>query len=127
VDTTPPVVQYHGVRPGSGADAGCLIFSYEAHDNKALAAKPISFYWAGRPEGPWFPISRGQPNDGVFRWLVPCDAGSEFYVRLEVVDQAGNIARALFPEKIMLDQARPRARVLGVTAGSPRTTLPGGN
>jgi hypothetical protein len=127
VDTSPPVVQFNSVRPGSGTDAGSLIFSYEARDNKALAAKPISFYWAGRPEGPWNPIARGQPNDGLFRWFVPRDAGREFYVRLEVVDQAGNIARVEFAEKIVLDQMRPRARVLGVTPGPPRATLPGGS
>jgi hypothetical protein len=127
VDTTPPVARFQSARFGSGADAGCLIFSYEARDNKALGGKPISFDWAARPEGPWTPIARGLPNTGVFRWPVPRDAGSEFYVRLEVVDRAGNIARAEFPEKIVLDPARPRGRVLGVTAGVPRAAPPVGN
>jgi len=124
VDTTRPTAAFGGVRRGVGADAGCLIFTYEAHD-KNLGAEPISLYSAPRREGPWTPIARGLKNDGVYRWPVPRDAGSELYFRLEVLDLAGNITRVDLPERTVLDQARPRARVLGVTAGSARGIPPG--
>jgi len=126
VDTTRPIVLFKEVRSGVGADAGCLIFTYEARD-KNLGPDPISFYYSSRREGPWTPVARGLKNDGVFRWNVPPGPGSELYFRMEAVDLAGNVARADLPERIMLDQVRPRARVLGVSAGATRIQTTDGN
>ncbi|HMF14865.1 MAG TPA: hypothetical protein VKE94_21265, partial [Gemmataceae bacterium] len=123
VDTTRPTALFKGVRQGAGADVGCLIFSYEAHD-KNLGDEPVSIYFAQRRDGPWTPVARGLKNEGFYRWPVPRGAGSELYFRLEVLDLAGNVARVDLPERTVLDQARPRARVLGVTPGPPRNLSP---
>jgi hypothetical protein len=123
VDLTKPVAQFHAAHPGSGNDAGFLLFSYEARD-KNLGPEPISFFSAPRREGPWTPIARGLKNDGIYRWQAPRDAGMEIYFRLEVADLAGNTTRVDLPDRVVLDPSRPRARVLGVSAGSARTLPP---
>ncbi|HZT80581.1 MAG TPA: hypothetical protein VFA26_10175 [Gemmataceae bacterium] len=127
VDTTRPAVQLLAARPGTGSDAGSLVLFWTATD-KNLAAEPISLYYAAQKEGPWHLVARGVRNEeGSYRWPVPKDAGAEFYFRIEAADQAGNVGRHELPERVVLDLSRPRGKVLGVTAGTPRPTPPVGN
>lgn len=126
VDTTRPTANLLAVRPGTGADAGCLVFSYEAHD-KNLGAAPIHLFYATRRDGPWLPVVRGAANDGSYRWTAPRDAGPEFYFRLEVIDLAGNVARSDLAERVLVDVSRPRAKVVGVSASGVRAAPPDGN
>jgi hypothetical protein len=112
VDTTAPFVQ---LRPGEiGPHNGAFDIRWSASDPN-LGPEPVSLYFRTRADGPWQPIARGVKNDGNYRWVFPHDAGSQFFFRVEVVDLAGNVARAKSPTAIVLDMTEPRASVVGVT------------
>jgi hypothetical protein len=111
-DTAAPNVQLREVDPI--AKGGNLEVRWTVND-KNLSAEPINLYYATRREGPWQPIARGLKNDGLYRWTFPRDVGSQFFVRLEAVDLAGNVARSEAPNAIVLDMTEPRTTVVGVT------------
>ena len=92
-----------------------------------LGPAPIDLYYASDADGPWQPIAKGLRNDGTYRWLVPPIAGSEFFVRLEVKDQAGNVARCQTPQAVVMETTQPRARVLGMNPLQALPTAPLGN
>jgi hypothetical protein len=126
VDTTKPAARLQPLQTGTGSEAGTILISWTAMD-KNLGPRPIDLYFAARPEGPWQPIVQKEKNDGKYRWLPPRDLASPFFLRLEVTDQAGNTARCETAEAVVLDQSRPKARVLGITAGANRVTAPAAN
>jgi hypothetical protein len=125
-DLTRPTAQLVSVRPGIGEDAGTVQISWAANDRN-LGPAPIDIYYAPQSSGPWTTIARSLKNDGNYRWKVVRDAGPSLYFRVDVTDRAGNLTRCISPEPLVMDLARPRARVLGVTASAPRTTSPVGN
>ena len=51
---------------------------------------------------------------------MPREAGSEFLVRVDVADLAGNITRCETPQPVVVDLVRPKGRVLNVTVSAPR-------
>jgi len=118
VDKTAPTGELLAVRPGSGHDAGALLISWRAQD-KNLGMTPIELYYATQKDGPWHPIVKEHRNDGLYRWQVPNDIGAaEAYIRLVVVDQAGNRCRCETPQATPLDDhSRPRASVIHVKTG----------
>jgi hypothetical protein len=111
VDTTPPVVQIQSVDPLTSG--GNIDIRWNASD-KNLGSEPIQLSYANRPEGPWYPIAPRLKNEGQFSWQFPREAGGQFYIRLEVTDEAGNVARAQPPSPIVLDLTEPRAVVVGI-------------
>lgn len=128
IDSTRPSAQLLSVRQGQGEDAAFLLINWAASD-KNFGPTPVDLYYAAQREGPWQPIVRGVKNDGYYRWTVPPQAGSEFFVRLDVTDRAGNTTRCESPHPVVVDLTRPRARVLGVTGSlsSPSGNTPTGN
>ena len=95
--------------------------------DKNLGAEPVSLYYRVRPDGPWQAIARNIKNESLYRWTFPRDQGSQFFVKIEVADLAGNTAHAETPNAIVLDITEPRASVVGITGMSPRVTPPVGN
>ncbi len=126
IDQTKPVARLLPVRPGTGEEAGTLLITWIASDEN-LGPDAIDLFYATRRDGSWLPLAKGIKNEGIFRWPVPRDAGQEFYVRLDVTDRAGNTTRCESPQPLVLDLARPKARVLGAASGAPRSAPPGGN
>jgi hypothetical protein len=118
VDKTAPTGELLAVRPGAGQDAGAILISWRAQD-KNLGATPIELYFATQKDGPWHTIVKGHRNDGLYRWRVPNDVGAaEAYIRLVVIDQAGNRCRCETPQATPLDDhSRPRASVIHVKTG----------
>lgn len=123
VDTTAPFIQ---LRPIDPAQNGVLEIRWTASD-KNLGPEPINLFYRTRSDGPWQVLARGLKNEGLYRWTFPRDQGSQFFVKAEVVDQAGNAARAETPNPIVLDITEPRASVVGVTGMGSRATAPAGN
>lgn len=111
VDTTPPVVQLRGVEPT--ATPGVLEIRWSAND-KNLGTEPVALYCATRREGPWQLIASKLRNEGVYRWQFPRELGGQFFVRVEVTDQAGNVARAEPATPVLIDMTEPQAQVLGI-------------
>ncbi|HEY1861924.1 MAG TPA: hypothetical protein VGG61_16300, partial [Gemmataceae bacterium] len=123
VDTTKPAAQLLTARPIQGDPSGALHITWQASD-KNLGGDCVSLFYARQRDGEWVGIAKGLHNDGSYRWAVPRDVGSEFFVRMEVIDKAGNTTRCELPEKVVLDMSRPKAKVLGVAAGTPHTPTP---
>ena len=123
IDTTVPFVQ---LRPIDPAQNGVLELRWTASD-KNLGTEPVNLYYRMRSDTPWQVIARNLKNDGLYKWTFPRDQGSQFFVKVEVADMAGNTARAETPNAIILDMTEPRASVVGVTSMAPRVTPPSGN
>ncbi|MBI3411475.1 MAG: Rieske 2Fe-2S domain-containing protein [Planctomycetes bacterium] len=115
VDTTAPFVQMRPIEPI--AQNGCLEICWTATD-KHLGPEPVSLFYRARAEGPWQVIARNVKNDGLYRWAFPRDMGPQFFVKIEVVDQAGNTAHTETPNPIVLDMTEPRISVVGVSGMS---------
>jgi hypothetical protein len=71
--------------------------------------------YATQRNGPWQPIARGLKNTGQLTWNFPRDIGPQFFLRMEVMDAAGNITRTDLPQPVQLDLSEPQAQVVGVT------------
>jgi hypothetical protein len=117
VDSTGPFVQLRPIEPM--VSNGALEIRWHATD-KNLPAEPVNLFYRTRNEGPWQVIARGVKNEGMYRWNFPRES-AQFFVKVEVVDQSGNIARAESPNPIVLDTTEPRATVINVTGLSVRT------
>jgi hypothetical protein len=117
VDTTKPAAQLKSVHPGTGTEVGQFVISWTASD-KNLKSAPVDLMYANKIEGPWLPIVKGLKNDGMYKWPGPRDETGQFYVRLEVSDQAGNSTVCTTPQPVILDRSRPKAHVIGVVAGN---------
>jgi hypothetical protein len=114
VDLTPPVVDQLNVLVGRGDDKGKVNIYWKAGD-KNLAGRPITISYAEKTEGPWVPITtQPQLNSGRYAWSVPQDVPSQFYVRVQAVDRAGNIGEAITTELVKVDLAVPKAKILQI-------------
>jgi hypothetical protein len=116
VDTSAPFVQLRPVE--TQVSNGALEIRWQATD-KNLGSEPVNLFYRNRADGPWQVIARNVKNDGVYRWTFPHEA-SQFFVKVEVTDLAGNVARAESANPVLLDVTEPRATVLGVTGMSVR-------
>jgi hypothetical protein len=127
VDTTRPMAQLQSIKPGAGEDAGSLFITWAASD-KNLPPEPIDLYYATTREGPWMAIARGLKNDGTYRWVAPRDGVGRYYLRMDVTDRAGNLARCETPDMVVLDLTHPKAKILGASVNGLRPlTPPSGN
>jgi hypothetical protein len=122
VDTTPPSAQLRDLEPTTVE--GKLEIRWQVTDRN-LTDGPINLYYATKREGPWLPIGKGLKNDGFYRWAFPHDAGNQFFVKLEAIDQAGNRTHCESLTPVVLDMTEPNAVVVGVNGITP--TPPRGN
>jgi hypothetical protein len=116
IDTTRPVVQVTEARLGTGDELGQVILTWSARD-KNLVPDGVELSWAAQADGPWQSAAKGLKAEGTARWPVPKEAGGRLYLRLEAADRAGNVGRWEAREPLLLESVRPKARVLGVSAG----------
>ena len=119
VDTTKPQASLLDVHATS-EDPSVFLITWEASD-KNMKPDGIDLYYSTQRGGTWMPIARGLPNNGHYRWSVPRHAGAEFYVRLDVSDRAGNMARCEAKQPVFLDLQHPKARVVGVNVSAGGT------
>jgi hypothetical protein len=122
VDETRPVVNLYNVVVGRGADAGKLTVYWTASD-RFLRAQPITISYATSPDGPWTPMGSRLANTGSFS----CDSQAlpyEFYVRVEAMDEAGNVGSAQTRETVKVDLKIPRVRDVNVVPMDPGQSRP---
>lgn len=113
VDITKPVVQLHNVLVGTGPDKGKLNVTWTARD-KNLGRDPITLSYAEQLTGPWTPLAEKLPNSGRYIWSMPERVPYQFHLKVEAIDQAGNIGEALTDALIKVDLAQPKAKILTV-------------
>ena len=113
VDLTKPTARIISAQQGVDAEAGHLIISWQA-DDKMLAARPVSLSFSPSRSGPWLPIASGLENTGRYAWPMDNRTPPQFYLRLEVRDEAGNVGVHETSTPITIDQSRPTIRVRDV-------------
>lgn len=110
VDETAPSVQLTECALGY---EDCLVIGWNASDVHA-ADHPISISTAVSREGPWTPVATKLANTGRYVWKMPKDLPYEFYVKVEAVDQAGNVGSDHTPRPVKVDLCKPRGTITGV-------------
>jgi hypothetical protein len=124
VDLTKPEVSITDVVVGRGPDSGSMTITWTARDAN-LARQPITLLYATKSEGPWLPIVKNIENTGRYVWRMQTDVPFEFFVRVEAVDEAGNVGQADTRTSVKVDLALPKARVIGID-GIKAEPAPGG-
>ena len=76
---------------------------------------------ADTPDGPFAPIAAGLPNTGQYFWEYDPRSPRQIYLRLEVRDEAGNIAIDQLTEPIKVEGLEPKGRIRGFNPG-PETS-----
>lgn len=116
VDQTAPVIELLPVEQGQGATANNLLIRWRTRENHP-AEKPVFLYYSVNRQGPWQPIALGIDDMGQFAWSVDPGVPSKFFLRLEIRDSAGNLARVETPDPLMVDLSRPTADIVDIEAG----------
>lgn len=91
VDLTEPQASITSARQGVGDRANELTITWTAGD-WLLAERPISLYWSDHTNGPWAPIVEDLEDTGAYVWRLDTRGPEQFYLRLVVRDEAGNVA-----------------------------------
>ncbi len=111
VDQTRPVVKVKSPLQVEGKDK--LKIEWIANDLH-LDANAVALYYALKAEGPWVLIDGWKPNTNSYTWDVPQGIASQFFLRLDVRDAAGNISRNDVKAPFSIDTAKPTARVIEI-------------
>src|SRR5262249_23768586 len=83
--------------------------------------QPITLSYAEQVGGPWRTIAANIENTGSFEWHPPTTgAAGRFLVRVEAIDDAGNVGVAQTPRPVLLDGSRPSVSILNVEGGNNR-------
>src|SRR5690606_30022445 len=93
---------------------GILSIGWQAQDAGGLHPRPITLLFSGHPDGPWTTIAAGLPNDGQYQWQVDQRVPANIYLRLEVVDEAGNLHVHQLERPIANDGLIPRGRIRNI-------------
>ncbi|MCU0707779.1 MAG: hypothetical protein MUF23_05765 [Pirellula sp.] len=112
VDTTAPQARMISVLNGKGPDAGSLVIEYLAIDDY-FGERPISFFAAATPKGPWQPIAQGARNSSRYVWTPDLGLPPTVYLRMEAVDAAGNVTEHQMDLPVDVQAAAPRGRIQG--------------
>ena len=115
MDQTPPIVELLSAQQGQGAASNRVQVRWRIADEH-LASKPVAVYYSTTRNGPWESLSGWTDDLGGFEWPVTPGSPPQFYVRVVVRDTAGNTAKAESPQAILVDLARPTARIVDVDA-----------
>jgi len=115
VDTTGPRVQLGGVEP---ADGQTLDIRWTAQDAN-LGSTPVTISYRTQPNLPWQVAAANVQNTGHYRWQFPREH-AQFYVRVQVSDEAGNSAATESPTAVAVDVTVPQLVVVGVSGVGKR-------
>jgi len=125
IDLTRPVGRITSAQQGVGRDGDKLFISWEASDDRELAAKPISLSYSERLGGPWTAIANGLENTGRYAWQLTGGLPQRIYLRLEVHDAAGNMGVYETSEPVSLDLSSPAAQLRDLRPLSWLNSQPG--
>jgi len=115
VDTTRPIAEITSAAYGKADYAGHLDVRWTATDS-GFGARPITLLFSELPEGPWTTIASGLPNTGQYYWRVDSRVPDQFYLKMEVRDEAGNLCEVQLDEPIRSAGLTPRGRIRNIEA-----------
>jgi hypothetical protein len=113
VDQTPPKVEILSAQQGQGANSNRVQVRWRVTDDHP-AAQPVALYFAAKREGPWEALSGWKDDTGSFDWAVQPGSPAQMYIRVVARDAAGNLGNAELAQPILIDLARPTARIVDV-------------
>jgi hypothetical protein len=113
VDTTKPEAELISATYGQGPQAGKMVLRWRAED-AFLGPRPISLLYSESADGPWSVIASSLPDSGEYAWPADPQLPRSVYLRLEVRDEAGNVAIHQLTEPVRLDGLAPKAKINGV-------------
>lgn len=113
VDSAAPHLKLLQTRQGRGSQLREVTVDWDHVDDNPTDA-PVSVFVAGSPKGPWRLIDDQIVDRGSHTFELPHNPPAQLFVKLQAIDQAGNRSEAVAAEPILLDLARPTARVLTV-------------
>jgi hypothetical protein len=124
VDLTGPKVQSWKIVP---AKNGTLEIHWIASD-KNLGPEPINLYYRTTANTPWKPMALKVKNAGIYQWPIIRDPAPQYFVRLEVIDRAGNVTTCETTNPTLVDRTEPDIHFQGVTViqtrAEERTLVP---
>ncbi len=112
VDTQRPGAKVTKAVYGEGRDAGMLVIEYVCSDDN-LHDRPITLSYGETRNGPWITIATGLKNTGNYLWKAEPTLPGTVFLRLEVVDRAGNVGSHLLDLPINIQGLMPRGRIQG--------------
>ena len=74
-----------------------------------------------KPDGPWTPFASGLPNTGQYLWRVDSRVPAQFYLQLEVRDEAGNVAVHRLTDPLQSAGLTPKGSVRGFAPAGAAT------
>jgi hypothetical protein len=120
VDDRPPHVQVSNVTVIPEADGGYLTVYWKA-DDAFLRPMPITIFLAS-PEGKdWFAVAKDLSNTGSWRQRIEdlkLGERYEFALKVEAVDEAGNVGSAQWRDTVKVDLKVPRIKHIEVKPGA---------
>jgi hypothetical protein len=114
VDQTPPQATITSAQYGRAENVGMLSIGWQVQDAVALGPRPITLLFSGHPDGPWTTIAASLPNDGQYQWQVDQRVPANIYLRLEAIDEAGNLQVHQLERPIANDGLIPRGRIRSI-------------
>ncbi|HUE72300.1 MAG TPA: hypothetical protein VMP01_15555, partial [Pirellulaceae bacterium] len=76
-----------------------------------LGERPVSLLYSDRPDGKFTVIAAGLENTGQYLWQFDPRSPRTIYLRLEVRDNAGNIAIDQLRDPIAVEGLIPKGRI----------------
>jgi hypothetical protein len=116
IDLTRPQARLTGASYGQGEAAGKLDIRWEASDSN-LGSRPITLSIGDRSDGAFTPIAAGLPNTGQYFWEYDPRSPRQIFLRLEVRDEAANIAIDQLTEPIKVEGLEPKGQIRGFNPG----------
>jgi hypothetical protein len=113
VDLTRPTAKITSAAFGHGDSADKLIIAWEASD-KMPTDKPVTLSYSTQPGGQYTAFAPNLENSGTYLWSIDGSVPPVVYLRLEVVDEAGNRTICDYPQPVVLDRSRPTGRIRDV-------------
>jgi hypothetical protein len=120
VDTTPPEAELYEPRTDPNVEHGLLI-SWKSRDPH-LPSRPVSLYFAEKPNGDLYPIATGLPPEGEHSWIVPAGIPYQVHLVLRAEDLGGNMSQAITGEPILVDFSKPKAAGVEIITALPDET-----
>lgn len=120
IDATRPIARITSAAYGEGEHAGELDIRWDTQDEH-LGPRPITLSFSDRADGRYTTIAAGLPNTGQYYWQFDPRSPRQIYLRLEVRDEAGNVAVDALADPINVEGLTPKGRIRSLTPTEPGT------
>lgn len=122
VDTTKPEAEFVDVKFTQPNDPRSITITYKAKD-KNLDPEAVILGYSETAEGEWKVLAQGLSTNaqGLGRHSCPTPPikSYQFWLRMRVVDRAGNMTEIQYKDPINIDLTRPNVEIIDVKQGKP--------